>query len=300
VNLLSRRDFLRAGGLAVAGAGLAACSKGGGTTKRSLRDIIAGRSQNVTVVSVQGETLAGQNRRFPFALFDLKSNQPYTNGSAKLWVAKDQTSPALGPFQATWHDEGLGAKGVYVAHVPLATDGPWLVLAVATAPGASQTLVGGTQVGVGRRTKQPVPGDKAISVATPTFKNHRGVNPICTQNPPCSMHDISLDDALANGKPTVLIIATPEFCESRTCGPEVAIVDAIKKTTAGVNFVHIEQFKDDTEAPAKGILAPGAAAWKLEEEPSVYFIGKDGMIVERFVGAAAADEVDAQAKMLTS
>ncbi|MCA1831917.1 MAG: hypothetical protein LC750_04120 [Actinobacteria bacterium] len=229
------------------------------------------------------------------------SATPQQGARVQLWVAKDQTSPAQGPFDAIWHDEGLGVKGVYVAHLPLPTDGAWLILALARMPGAAQTLIGGTQVAVGRRNNQPKPGEKAISVATPTVSDHRGVNPICTQKPKaCSMHDISLDVALKNGKPTVLVLATPAFCESRTCGPVVDIIDGVKKSNPGVNFVHIEEFKDDKDAPAKALLAPAAAAWKLEEEPSTYFIGTDGIIVERFIGSADAVEVAEQVRALTA
>jgi hypothetical protein len=290
---------LRLGSGVAMGAVLTACggSSGKKATTGSLRDIIASRSQRLTVVAVQGEILKGESVRYPFALFDLKTNQRYTGGTARLWAAQNQTDKAAGPFAATWHDEMLGDRGVYTTRLPLRTDGAWLVLVEATpSEAADQKLIGGTQVGVGRRTEQPAPGDKAIAVASPTPSNHRGVNPICTAKPQCSMHDVSLDAALRSGKPTVLVIGTPAFCESRTCGPIVEILDSVKSRTAkgAVNFVHVELYKDNTEAPAKGILAPAAQAWKISEEPALYFIKPDGTIAERFVGASGLDEVQEQ------
>jgi hypothetical protein len=308
---LSRREFLTAGGVTLIGAGLAACSKrarsSGGAT---LSSIIAGKQQNVSLVTASDEILSRPDGdRFPFALFvPQTTNDHYTGGSARIWAATSETAAAIGPFDASWHDDGLGDKGIYVARVPFPRDGSWLVFVEGRPTGvvrngASQTaggtVDGGTTVGIGRRSQQPIPGDKAISVATPTFSNHRGVNPICTRTPACSMHDVSLDAALHAGKPTVLIISTPRFCTSRTCGPVTDIVDAVKHATgSGASFVHVEVYVNDTDAPAKQILAPAAAAWKLASEPSTYFIRADGTIAERFVGAADRVEVAAQVEAL--
>jgi hypothetical protein len=314
VRPLSRRDVLRAGGLAALGVALAACSKkkpkASGNPK-SLSAIIAGRSQNISLISTNDEILSrpGTAERFAFALFLPNSAADrYTGGTARIWIAQDQASNALGPFDAAWHDQGLGDKGVYVTRIPFPADGQWLAFVeghptgkiVGGAPSAASIVaIGGTTIGVGRRFKQPIPGEKAISVATPTFTASRGVKPICTRKPACSMHDLSLDAALRNGKPTVMIIGTPQFCQSRTCGPMVDIIDGVKKTSgAGVNFIHVEVFKDDTNAPAKGIESPAAQAWKLESEPATYFIAPDGTIADRVIGAAGRDEIAAAVQAL--
>jgi len=311
VTILSRREFLFAGGATLVATGLAACSKGRGPAKAgTLADIIAGKRQNVSFVTASDETLArADGDRLPFALFvPQTTNDHFTGGTARLWAAKDQSAAAIGPFEATWHDDGLGDKGIYSTRIAFPSEGAWLVFveghpAGVVQNGASQAstavLYGGTTVAVGRRSQQPIPGEKAIPVATPTFGDHRGVNPICTRSPACSMHDVSLDVALRSGKPVVLIISTPRFCTSRTCGPVTDIVDSVKRASgSGIAFVHIEVYKDDTNAPAKQILSPAASAWKLASEPSTYFIRADGTIAERFVGAADRSEIAAQAAAL--
>lgn len=212
----------------------------------------------------------------------------------------------MGPFDLTFHDEGLReaeewTQGIYSARVSIPRDGLWLALVEATPEGASGTLVGGAQFAAGRRYQQPVPGEDAVSVATPTEEDHRGVEPYCTRKPPCAMHGVSLDRALGSGKPTVVIIATPAFCQTRFCGPEVDVVQSVAAELREVDFIHIEVYENDEEAPSRGAngLAPAAAAWKLEEEPVTYFIGSTGKIAGRFLGPAAADEVRAAAQDLT-
>jgi hypothetical protein len=312
---MHRRAFLRTTGVATLGAWLAAC--GGGTTKKTpgktLQALAAGRQQNVNLISASEELLVREGGdRFPFALFIPNStNDRYQGGTARVWIASDaNTAEAMGPFEATWHDEGIPERGVYVTRLPFPKDGAWLALVEARPVDAivqgqnhptSLTVLGGTTLGVGRRGKSPIPGEKAISVATPTFSNAHGVKPICTSKPACSMHDTSLDVALRNGKPTVVIISTPRFCQSRTCGPVNDILDGVRKADgnrAAVNFVHIEVYKDDTDAPAKGIFAPAAAAWKTETEPAIYFVKPDGTIAERFIGATDRREVADQVTAL--
>jgi hypothetical protein len=304
VRPLARRTFLQAGGTALLGLAVA-CGKGSRQTnivgEDTLNGLIGGRRQTLGVEIGLTETLARPNERMPVILHrpDEVTNV-YRGGEGRLWIAeKRDEPPVLGPYELTWHDEGLEDappqnRGVYAARVSIPRDGSWLALVEASPEGASDTLVGGAQFGVGIRSNPPMPkpGERAISVASPTPDNHRGVEPYCTRKPPCSLHYISLDKALANKKPTVLIFATPQFCTSRTCGPEVDIVQAVwRERRASINFVHVEQFKDDKQAPADGVLSPASKAWRMEAEPSTYFIDAAGIIRDRFIGPAAVDEI---------
>ena len=59
-------------------------------------------------------------------------------------------------------------------------------------------------------------------------------------------------DALAAKVPFVVTFATPAYCQSRTCGPVVDVVSAVRKREAGSNvrFIHVEVYQDND--PAKG------------------------------------------------
>ncbi|MEP4650166.1 MAG: hypothetical protein ABJ314_08280, partial [Ilumatobacter sp.] len=63
------------------------------------------------------------------------------------------------------------------------------------------------------------PGDRLEPFDTPTASDGRGVDPICTREPPCPFHEVTVTDALAIGKPVVYLIGTPAFCQTATCGP---------------------------------------------------------------------------------
>lgn len=310
---IERREFLRAGGLAVLGAAVA-CGGGrttpratpGGATGNTIDELTAGRSQTLSVKLALGEILSGRKERVPFALTPPNDPSEFLRGgSGRVWLAESRTKPVIGPFPLEFHDEGLrgakeGMQGAYSARLEVPRDGLWLGVVELTPAGADGPLLGGFNQAVGRRSAQPIPGEKAPKVPSPTTDDHRGVEPYCTRQPPCALHAISLDDALAGGKPTVVIIATPAFCQTRFCGPEVDVVQAVSRGLGSkASFIHVEVYKDDTDAPATGALAPAAKAFKLDEEPVIYFVGSDGVVRERFLGPVAADEVRAATTALS-
>jgi hypothetical protein len=140
-------------------------------------------------------------------------------------------------------------------------------------------------------TPSPKTGDKAVASMSPTTDDARGVDPICTRDPVCSMHDITIKDALALGKPLIISFATPRFCTSRACGPVVDLIEEEKRRVGDkASFVHVEVWKDDDAAVGK-TPAQAFNEWKLDAEPWTFFIGADGTVKERWLGPVGAAEL---------
>ena len=302
---LDRRTFLAVGGLALAGLATG-CSGDDGPQPSgppSINDIIdesgTKKRPRLQVIQAVGEVLTRPDARVTFALIDAAGTTRLTGGTVRVYAALDPDAPAQGPVEATYHDEGLEDKGIYVVRLNFDKPGNWLLMVVGKPVGAPGELYGGAAFEAVDRVSGPAPGAKAISVPTPTVDDHRGVEPYCTRvdpksNPaPCSMHRISLDVALANGKPTVFNIGTPKFCTSRVCGPVVDVIQTVAGELGNrVNFVHAEVYKDDkADTVQKQLLAPAPAAWGLSEEPITYWIKPDGTITERVVGPIDVPEV---------
>ncbi len=123
-------------------------------------------------------------------------------------------------------------------------------------------------------------GDAAPSLATPVVGAPAGVDPICTRNPVCPFHSISLDQALASGKPTALLVSTPAFCQTAACGP---VLEFLIEAVAGrdLNVIHTEPFADAAAKDGDIVQATPAAivdACKLSFEPALFAIGADGKV----------------------
>ena len=114
---------------------------------------------------------------------------------------------------------------------------------------------------------------------------------IDTRVPPATdMLQDDLYDVLGK-KPVVFIVATPQLCQSRVCGPVVDVAEQVKsETKADVAFIHNEVYVDNN--PNKG-LRPQLAAYGLETEPWIFVIDKTGNVVQRFEGAVSVDELKA-------
>ena len=298
---LSRREFFRTTGIVALGAFAAACTKKLKITTggKSLKSIASGHQQSLQMLPAGFEVLSGTPDRLVFTLKDPANGSAITTPTVQTWIAKDQTSAATGPLTATYRADGLPAdRGFYEVQLTIPSDGTWLALVEAQRGGSTDWASG--QFQVGRQTAMPKTGDHAVIVPTPTVKDHRGVNPICTRNPQCSMHTISLDVALKSGKPTVLIISTPKFCTSALCGPETDVVQSVSKGFAGkINFIHVEVYKDDKPTTVQQQLtSPAATAWHLDQEPVIYYIDKSGIIHARTIGPADKAEVQAAATTL--
>ena len=143
-------------------------------------------------------------------------------------------------------------------------------------------------------------GSKATSVASPVATTPHGLKEICTRTPPDPMHYISLDEALRNGKPTVVSFATPLLCESQMCGPVVDEQFLVFEHHGPkrANFIHVEEYlpgPDLKPPPATpNNLSPAFKAWGFSNEPWVIVIDAKGVIRARLgPGSTAAPQIEA-------
>jgi hypothetical protein len=291
MSAIDRRTFLSRGAAVGLGAAAWACSKGSKNASPGASAI------SVTVTAQTG--LAAGDTRNGIAVF--RGQTPY----APKHLAARLVPPNGQPFAITLQHEkvSFGSGGsepatavadIYVFRHDF-DPGIWQVQAIAD----NKPSVAVFQVDA--KSPSPIVGQHAIPSQSPTVSNPRGVDPICTRTPPCSMHDMTIADAISNGKPSLVIFATPRFCTSRTCGPSVDIVEDVKKQLgAKLNYVHIEVYKNAQVALTENGDAPTFAQWHLGTEPWVYFVGANGVIKDRWLGAFGSDELKTAATALAS
>jgi hypothetical protein len=102
----------------------------------------------------------------------------------------------------------------------------------------------------------------------------------------------SVAGSLAAHTPFVVTFATPKFCTSRTCGPVVDVVEAVRRRLErrGVRFIHVEVFTGND--PARG-YNPWMREWGLTTEPWVFLVGADGRVKAKFEGSVSEAELAA-------
>jgi hypothetical protein len=135
---------------------------------------------------------------------------------------------------------------------------------------------------IGDSTLIPIPGQALPVEHTPTSANARGVDPICTRDPACALHEVDLADALGAG-PVALVIATPEFCQTAICGPVLDLLIEALPDYPMITAIHAEVYADPLSGddPRAGGLAPITDAFALSFEPTLYLMDATGTVVTR-------------------
>jgi hypothetical protein len=126
------------------------------------------------------------------------------------------------------------------------------------------------------------PGQKMPPLDTPTVANQQGVQLLCTRNPICPLHDITLREALAGGTPVAFLISTPKYCKVAICGPVLEVLLAQSVQFPQIKMLHAEVYPSDAEAqPGKERVTAAVKAFGLSFEPVLYLAKADGTVVKR-------------------
>jgi hypothetical protein len=141
------------------------------------------------------------------------------------------------------------------------------------------------------RTANPILGDPDVA---PEAIDSRATGTDAA--PDEVLHRTRIVDALDAGRPLVVVVSTPTFCQSRFCGP---VTDAVQQLADAYGdraaFVHLEVWADF----ASRRLNPAAAEWiqprgdSEGREPWVFVIDRTGTIRHRFDNVAGDTELRA-------
>ncbi len=280
---LRRRDLLRLAALGSAVPLLGGCARKP-LKKLNLEDVGKDAAPTLTIGDAESELVAGTSR-YAFGLAD--ENGPVIAEKVIVYVGRDAQRPPEKSTLGYQLKEEIADRGLYVSTIEFPEAGDYLLAIVATLKGGVQ-VKGGRRLTVLATSKSPAPGQQVPSIPTPTTKQPIGADPLCSRRPkPCSMHELSLDQALKNGKPTVVVFAAPAFCQTELCGPDVDIVERVAKDKGGAaNFIHVEAYRKQGKA-----MAPALQSFKFETEPWTYFLEPGGTVSDRISGAFATGEV---------
>jgi len=240
-------------------------------------------------VLIASELAVGE-QRVPIGI--LEHNTPVNDTAVHLRAYRQSpTDPLLSEADAPFKGEGLLGQGAYVAYLKFATSGRWLIEVSARRAGRPAVTTG-LAVNVLPRPSGLTVGDAAPQSRNPTVRDVADVRDIDSGNPPNDMHDVSIAEAIANHQPSLVVFATPAFCTSAMCGPEVHAVQSLEPNYRDrITFIHIEIYRDYRPDPAKRRFTETVQEWRLQSEPWVFLIDARGTIRAAFEGPTAADEI---------
>jgi hypothetical protein len=300
---------------------------------KTLREVLkAADGPSELVVSPAAMVFYKGDSRYPFGVFERDRTQ-VPDAEVALYLAKAPTpgaksksgnkgseakaqaqaldQPAIGPFPAsvetlvtqpafraqTTSDDPDAASVVYSSDFKFPSDGEWQIAALVKRDGEVKGTLLPSAV-VGEFKGIPRPGEKAPRIHTPTPADVGGdLSKITTRIPPDTQNRVDYADALGK-EPIVLLFATPQFCQSRVCGPVVDVAEQVKEENEGkAAFIHMEIYKDNKPPATRSQVK----AFHLPTEPWLFTINRHGVVSSVIEGAfglealtAAVDKVVAE------
>ena len=206
-------------------------------------------------------------------------------------ASPDDPVETLIPIYRSWPT----GQGIYTATVQFDREGRWGILAATTA--SNKKFEASAGINVSTKSLVPELGSKP-PVSTTKTTNQLSQLPSITSdpNPNIRLYRTSLHEAIPSGLPTIVVFATPAFCKTSTCGPQLEILSELEfNYRKKANFVHVEIYDNPNEIQgdiSRGVISPEVLKWNLPSEPWTFLIDSDGLIYSRFEGFTTFDEIE--------
>jgi hypothetical protein len=300
---------------------LAACSGGGSP---SFPAVIRIEDAPFVPQLVSSELVAGPNR-FAFGILT-RDNVPIVDAKVHLvfydlnggqTVKKFETDAAsrvpardAGLSEQVEHIHADGSRhihvnvgeqvGIYTAQVSFDRAGDWGVeiRVVSASPKLDDTLR--PRFNVLEKGITPAIGSPAPRSRNLTLNDVTDLSQIdSSAQPSPEMHTTRIADAIAAGKPALVLFAVPGYCSSRLCGPELEIMRRLyPQYRDRVEFIHVEFYKNPASSNREPVDA--VREWGLLTEPWFFLIDSKGLIAAKFEGPTSLQELDEALKALAT
>jgi hypothetical protein len=245
-------------------------------------ELVVGRNRFVVgLLDDQDAPLADPSIAMDIAFFDVSGTQPEPiTDTSMRWV---------------WIEKGL--RGYYIGNVEFPEAGDVGVEVNLAGGGIDESLRG--KVEVIAESTTPAYGEAPPKSDTPTLDDVGNLEEISTDSTPSKrFYEYSIEEALERGEPSVVVFATPKFCQSAVCAPTLDSVQSVASEFPKATFVHVEPYELE-ELPDKLIPVDAMTEWKLPTEPWVFVMDANGKVAEKYEGVMAPDELRSTLKRLS-
>jgi hypothetical protein len=270
------------------------------------------RDDGLQPLITTSELVVGQNR-FAFGLLKSGKLLEHADIVLRLYAIEGQEArPAaeVKPFyqpvdfaergqavhrhaDGTQHMHGVSdsdIRGIYVTRLAFPRSGSWGIEILAREGKGSLETARFTVTVLGAAATPALgsPAPRSHNLIASDVKDLRQID--TSQRPDIRLHQTRIADAIAQGKPQVIVFATPQFCTSRMCGPVVDIVKALLPAYGKkIVFTHQEIWQDF----ALKQPFPTVTEWQLNSEPWIFVVDGQGIVRAKFEGLVTVRELKA-------
>ena len=164
------------------------------------------------------------------------------------YLSLDENNQIQKNTKATFRQWPATQRGVYATEVVFDHAGPWGLLAqVVDEDGEVAYAQSGIMVS--EESASPGIGRPAVASVNKTVESESDLSKLSSSaSPDRDLYMMTIAEAIASGQPTIVVFATPAFCQTATCGPQVEILTDIKaRHRSDANFIHVEVYDNPNE-----------------------------------------------------
>ena len=214
-----------------------------------------------------------------------------------VYLADDTEGSSI---ETRFHQWPYGVRGAFAAEVDFDRPGAWRL--DITAEGAD----GGTgmvDIEVTGDSSVPFIGSAGPLSENKTLGSVGAIELITTDyTPDLGLYEVTIREAVESPLPAVVVFASPAFCTTATCGPQVDAVSELRESYDGqAHFIHVEIYDNPDEIQGdldRARIAPTVDEWGLTSIPHwfneswTFVLDSEGRVQDRFEGFATVVELE--------
>ena len=214
-----------------------------------------------------------------------------------VYLADDTEGSSI---DTRFHQWPYGVRGAFAAEVDFDRPGPWrLDITAEGADGGTGTV----DIEVTEDSSVPFIGSVGPLSENKTLGSVGAIELITTDyTPDLGLYEVTIREAVESPLPAVVVFASPAFCTTATCGPQVDAVSELRESYDGqAHFIHVEIYDNPDEIQGdldRARIAPTVDEWGLTSIPHwfneswTFVLDSEGRVQDRFEGFATVVELE--------
>jgi len=239
----------------------------------------------------------GENR-LVFGLIDPETG-PIRDVQVELSTFRLTSLGREGPVQTmvgVFRRWPVAPSGLYTAHMFFDKAGTWDISVVATSlSGASRSV--SIRIQVNETSMTPSVGTSAPRSRSKTMSDVGSLQELTTdRRPESALYETNIANAIEMNRPVLVLFATPAYCQTATCGPQIEVVKELRdRFKDRMSFVHVDTYDNPHEIQgdlSRGVVSPTVKEWGLSSEPWTFIIDDLGLVSAKFEAFTTREELE--------
>ena len=279
---------------------IVACGAEEPATQRVVEQSEGGDLQALLATTV----LRTGTQRVAFVLHSSKAliEVPEARVSSYYTPNDDVVDPPFAVTQATYYQWPYGTRGNYVTELTFDRPGRWLLdIEVVGEEGVNEHVF--LPLEISETSPVVDVGQAAPRSRNKTLRNVEDIAQLTTAwTPDPELYLNTIERAVTSQAPALIVFASPAYCTSPTCGPEVETLQELKEQyKEEAFFIHVEVYDNPDEISGdltNGRITPVVDEWGISDAPHwqneswSFVTDRDGIVTARFEGYATAQELE--------